>query len=396
VSSTAANVVPIEARRARKETATPRPHGTEKSKAFPDRQKRLAEQWLAAIEADMSRGQYIDPQAARITFRQYAEKWLETQTTDLTTRASVNAQIRHHAIPYLGSRPMDSFEPSHIREWLSQLEKEIPATSYRRVIFGNVSGIFTAAVEDRLRTTNPCRSRSVTPPERAPGRVRPWTVERTFAVREGMPGRLRVFVDAAGGCGLRQAEVFGLTVDEIGFDTGWLHVGCQVKNVGGHLVFGLPKRDKVRDVPLAPAVAAAFKAHMERFPPVEITLPWDRPDGEPVTKLLMLTAERGGAARRSDFNTYAWKPALVSAGVLPPRVRGQRHQASREDGTHALRHFYASVLLDAGENIKALSTCLGHKDPGFTLRVYTHLLPSSAGRARKALDALYKGRGFAA
>src|SRR5687768_17449041 len=58
---------------------------------------------------------------------------------------------------------------------------------------------------------------------------------------------------------------------------------------------------------------------------------------------------------------------------------------------HALRHFYASVLLDAGENVKALSAYLGHNDPGFTLRVYTHLMPSCDARARKAVDSLYDG-----
>ncbi|MFE7324911.1 tyrosine-type recombinase/integrase [Streptomyces sp. NPDC057565] len=57
---------------------------------------------------------------------------------------------------------------------------------------------------------------------------------------------------------------------------------------------------------------------------------------------------------------------------------------------HALRHFYASVLLDAGENIKALSQYLGHSDPGFTLRVYTHLMPSSEGRTRRAVDSMYE------
>ncbi|MFD8813851.1 hypothetical protein ACFV23_20735 [Streptomyces sp. NPDC059627] len=56
---------------------------------------------------------------------------------------------------------------------------------------------------------------------------------------------------------------------------------------------------------------------------------------------------------------------------------------------HALRYFYASVLLDAGENIRALSSYLGHADPGFTLRTYTHLMPSSEGRIRKAVDELY-------
>ncbi|MFF4392300.1 tyrosine-type recombinase/integrase [Streptomyces sp. NPDC001552] len=44
---------------------------------------------------------------------------------------------------------------------------------------------------------------------------------------------------------------------------------------------------------------------------------------------------------------------------------------------HALRHFYASVLLDAGENIKAVAEYLGHSGPGLTLRVYAHLMPST-------------------
>ncbi|MFJ8502892.1 integrase [Streptomyces avermitilis] len=68
---------------------------------------------------------------------------------------------------------------------------------------------------------------------------------------------------------------------------------------------------------------------------------------------------------------------------------GRRHHAAREHGRHALRHFYASVLVDACENIKALGHHLGHNDPGFTLRVYTHLMPSSDARARKAVTSLY-------
>ena len=64
------------------------PDGTEKSKSFPDRQKRLADQWLAQTESDMARGQYIDPRAARITFQQYAEKWV-THAPDPNTQASM-------------------------------------------------------------------------------------------------------------------------------------------------------------------------------------------------------------------------------------------------------------------------------------------------------------------
>lgn len=107
--------------------------------------------------------------------------------------------------------------------------------------------------------------------------------------------------------------------------------------------------------------------------------------------LLFVRPDGEGAVRRTDFNTRYWKPALVAAGVIPEPKPRERHQAAREHGMHALRHFYASVLLDSGENVKALSTYLGHGDPGFTLRVYTHLLPSSVGRARKAVDSMYEG-----
>ncbi|MGW1286751.1 hypothetical protein ACWDBD_02035 [Streptomyces sp. NPDC001118] len=39
-----------------------------------------------------------------------------------------------------------------------------------------------------------------------------------------------------------------------------------------------------------------------------------------------------------------------------------------------------------------MSNYLGHNDPGFTLRVYTHLMPSSDARARKAVNGLYELR----
>jgi hypothetical protein len=47
----------------------------------------------------------------------------------------------------------------------------------------------------------------------------------------------------------------------------------------------------------------------------------------------------------------------------------------------------ASVQLEADASIRALAEHLGYADPGFTLRVYTHLMPSSEDRAWVAVDA---------
>ncbi|MBW1604731.1 site-specific integrase [Streptomyces sp. JJ66] len=365
------------------------PDGTEKSKSFPDRQKRLAETWLTQIAADMTRGQYVDPSAGKVTFQQFTAQWLADQTTDPGTISAMEYRFRLHAFPHIGSRSMSAFQPGHMRTWCRTLKDAGLAPSYQRIIFANVSAVFTAAVDDGIITRNPCRARSVKPPKPDPRKLRPWTHERVCAVRGALPGQYAALVDVGGGCGLRQGEMFGLAVDEVDFVNGVVHVVRQVKLIGSHLVFAPPKRGKLRDVPMADRVAHGLADHITRYPPAKITLPWKTPDGPPVTAPLVFYSRERKALNRNYVNPYLWKPALVAAGVIPERQPGARFAASREHGMHALRHYFASVLLDAGENIKALAEYLGHTDPGFTLRTYTHLMPNSQDRARKAIDSAF-------
>lgn len=64
---------------------------------------------------------------------------------------------------------------------------------------------------------------------------------------------------------------------------------------------------------------------------------------------------------------------------------------TRENGFHALRHHFASVLLHEGVDIRSLAEYLGHCDPGFTLRTYTHLMPAASDRMRAAIDRVLSG-----
>jgi integrase len=357
------------------------PDGTEKSQSFPDKQKRKADAWLVEVAADMRQGRYIDPSAGRITVGQYAARWFKSLTMDPSTFAGTEQRLRLHVIPYLGSRSLGSLRPSHIRDWLRSLEDQGLAATYRRVIFANLSTLLTAAVEDRLIFQNPCRSTSVRAPRPDERRLVPWQRERVLAVRSGLPEPFHPMVDLAGGCGLRQGEVFGLAVDSVDQLDGTLHVVRQVKLIGNRPVFAPPKGGKLRDVPLPDSVAAVVEDHITRYPPVAVTLPWKTLDGPPVTTNLLFYGEDNRELNRSAFNRVAWRPALTLAGV----------PHARENGMHALRHFYASVLLDAGESIKALSEYLGHYDAGFTLRTYTHLMPSSERRTKEAVDRVFGG-----
>jgi integrase len=191
-----------------------------------------------------------------------------------------------------------------------------------------------------------------------------------------MVDRYRLTVDLGAGCGLRQGEIFAVSPDDIDPARPVLHVARQIKLVRGKPIFALPKGGKVRDVPLPDSVSRRIAAHAKACPPVPITLPWGSSIGEPRTVRLYLYTAALEPLIRPNFNATVWKPAIRATGIAD----------SRQNGMHVLRHTYASVLLDAGESIKALSLYLGHADPGFTLRVYTHLLPSSEDRTRHAID----------
>ncbi|MGW5669464.1 hypothetical protein [Micromonospora sp. NPDC003776] len=105
----------------------------------------------------------------------------------------------------------------------------------------------------------------------------------------------------------------------------WVHVRRQVKQIHGRLVFAPPKRGKERDVPLSEAVALRLAAHLKAWPARSVTLPWLVRDGKPVAATLIFTSRESKAVNRNYYNAHLWKPALVSAGVIPSR--------SRESGT---------------------------------------------------------------
>jgi integrase len=58
-----------------------------------------------------------------------------------------------------------------------------------------------------------------------------------------------------------------------------------------------------------------------------------------------------------------------------------------------LRHHYASVLLAGGIDIRKLADYLGHHDPGFSLRVYAHLMPDDENRALRLIEAALEPSG---
>lgn len=340
------------------------PAGKEHARHFA--RKVDAQRWLDQVTSELVRGVYIDPRAGRVTFEAFARDWLAAQTFDPSTREAVEVRLRVHLLPTFGPMELRTIRPSTVQAWLRSRQQEC-SPRYVRTMLAHVSAILSAAVEDGLIARNPCAARAVRAPKVDQAKVVPWTVEQVEAVAVAHPEPYRAVPVVAAGCGLRQGEVFGLRVEDIDFLRRRVLVRQQVKLLGGRPVLAPPKGGKQREVPLPDAVAAAINSRLRLHPAGD--------DG------LIFTSREGNPLDRNHFNRYVWKRALRAAGVEPTRANGM----------HALRHFYASVLLDAGESIRTVADYLGHSDPGFTLRVYVHLMPAAEDRARQAVDRLLGG-----
>jgi integrase len=96
------------------------------------------------------------------------------------------------------------------------------------------------------------------------------------------------------------------------------------------------------------------------------------------------TRKRTGADR--CFGTTGTRP-LDGA-----RLQARADTAWRENGLkritpHECRHTFASLMIAAGVNAKALQTFMGHANITTTLDTYGHLMPGSEDEAAGLLDA---------
>ncbi len=222
-----------------------------------------------------------------------------------------------------------------------------------------LAGIVKAAVRDRRIVASPCEGTKLPKVHRQ--RVEPMTLEAVQALTEAIPERYRALVTLAAGTGLRQGEVFGLTVDRIDFLRRQLTVDRQLVTMPDRAPYLAPPKTQasVRVVPLPQVVVEAVAVHLATWP----------------TDQSIFTTELGDPIRRTAFSERIWRPALKRVGLSGVTM-------------HGLRHFYASLLIRHGESVKTVQGRLGHASAAETLDTYSHLWPDSDDRTRAAVDSV--------
>ena len=182
-----------------------------------------------------------------------------------TTADQMAGVVRRYIDPHLGGMRLAAIQPADIQRWVKQLSHTL-APSTVGVAHRILSGILKSAVADRRIVANPCTGTKL--PKVTKPKVQPITEDQLAAIVEHMPRRHQALVILAAGTGLRQGEIFGLTVDRLDLERRTVLVDRQLINVNGREpFFGPPKSQaSVRVVPLPSVVADALRAHLQHLP----------------------------------------------------------------------------------------------------------------------------------
>ena len=333
------------------------PENHQRKQTFP--RKVDAERFLVGVESDKMRGTYIAPDDGRVTFGEFAEQWARIQQHRPSTADQVDRHLRRHVLPVLGHRPLASVRPSEVQAFVKGLSDTLSPSTVR-VVYSRVAAIFAAAVRDRKLATSPCIK--ITLPRSSKSAVTPLPTEAVRTLIDAMPDRYRALLVLAAGTGLRQGECFGLDLEHVDFLRRQIRVDQQLVTIAGQSPrLGPPKTDaSVRTVPMPQVVVDALAAHLAAYP---TTGPWQ----------LLFTTATGAPIWRSTWS-QSWTIAVREAG-LPTGTR-----------FHDLRHYFASLLIRHGENVKTVQARLGHASAVETLDIYAHLWPDSEDRTREAVD----------
>lgn len=327
------------------------PGGPQRTRTFE--KKSQAERFLVDVEHRILSGTYTPPEAGQVTVAEYAREWIGRRVWAPATHDRVERALRLHIVPALGSRPLASIRRAHVEEWARSLPL---APSSARTVVETFSAMLACAVDDERIPRNPAKGARLASPVVVP--FVPLTVDQVRAVARAMPEHVRAAVVVAAGTGLRQGEMFGLSVDRVDFMRRELRVDRQLWTPArGAPMFRAPKSARsVRTVALSSVVVESLAAHMRAFGPGDDELVFHI-GGGPVSRAM--AAKYARVAPRSAGVTARW---------------------------HDLRHHHASVLLSAGVSPALVAERLGH-DLKTLLATYAHVIRSDEDRVRTVVDA---------
>lgn len=319
-----------------------------KEHAKHSKTRREAQEWLDGETAKMRTGTWADPKSAKVTVGDWCDTWLAGYGGRPSTIRQARSHLKHIRTEF-GAMQLAAVRPSQVKAWTTKLKDQGLATSTIYALHSRLSQIFADAVHDGLVPRSPVGRR--TSPETAKQRPYVATTDQVWALYDAMPAGMKPVILLGAFAGLRVAEIAALRTVDVDFMRGVISPTIQY--------------------PTEP-----LKSETSRTPipiPTDLALELNRVPAEWGSDTLVVGAF-GRAVAPYTIET-AFRKARATIADLPVGFR-----------VHDLRHYYASLLISEGLDIKTVQARLRHSSAKTTLDTYGHMWPDKDESARAVIQ----------
>lgn len=306
-----------------------------------------AVQWLDKAVADLVRNEHLPPDLAATTMNEWCDQWLAGYTTRRPSSVrQAEVHIKHIRAGF-GPMKLRSIKPSKINSWTAGLKKAGYSDSYVHAVYRRLAQLLADAEADGLIARSPI-SRRTTVPGGKQALYLPTTKE-VWTLHDAFPPHLKPAVLLAAFAGLRVSEVVGLRVNDVDFLRRVVTPAVQYPE--------LPLKTSASrsPIPVPEDLIEVLAAHVMEFP-------------------------------------GTWIISTLHGDQVSPWAVERAHRAHRTSDDfrfHDLRHYYASVLIASGLDVKTVQARMRHESATTTLNTYAHLWPASDDRTRDTVSALF-------
>lgn len=303
-----------------------------------------------------------------VTVADHLAAWRTSKARDVKPRtAELHAHYcNHHIVPAVGHLKLRDLTPLHVEHLVGTIADTVgknTANKCRTLLFSAMK----KAVRLRMIPFNPVEA--VDPIKEQPRAMKLWSTSETDRfLAEASTHRLYAAFHLLLSTGLRRGELLGLRWGDI--DGNVLHVVRSVTLRNNVEVITTPKTKRsTRIVALPDDTLAVLEAHRQRQRGEHAAI-----GIQPDQRTHIVTSEVGTLMGVRNFSR-TFTHLQARAGVTRIRL-------------HDLRHLHATLLVAHGIDLRTVADRLGHADPAFTLRTYSHVLDRNRVAAAIGLDEL--------
>lgn len=294
---------------------------------------------------------------------------------------------KYHIIPYIGQYRLSELKPYTIQALYNRLGREeddkkalSPKTIHN--VHGVLSKALNQAVWNEMIRSNPAQL--TTRPRKTRKEITTLSDEQiqkfgALVEQDNYRAILKFILFS----GVRESEAIGLTWDCIDFDRGTIRIYRQMlkrtKEAGGYTLASL-KNDKERLLTPPPMLLSMLKEQKreqveQRMKAGPAWRGWNTVEEQKTW--LVFTTEFG--------NHYC--PQTVYAHFK----KIARQIGAEKANVHSLRHTYAVLCLQNGDDVKTVQSNLGHATAAFTLDVYGHVSEKMKQDSANRMEAYMRG-----